>query len=232
MSRGTSGAARASAATLSEVAGSAARACGGVPPHAAPPRDRPRLRLFARLCGVLLLAGAWLFRAPLEATMLGHMVAQLPMIFFGGMLLGSRTARNSATLASFDRHGLTGLTALLILSSYWMIPRALEFVLTQPLHELAKFVSWALLGAVLPASIARANIVIELFYLGNFCAMTAIAGMLYQDVPEQLCNAYLKDDQALTGAFLIIFAVAAAVGWCIYRFPALNAPTPPAPVRE
>ena len=227
MSRDTSGAASASAATLSGAAGGPARASGG-----APPRDRPRLRLFARLCGLLLLAGAWLFRAPLEATMLGHMVAQLPMIFFGGMLLGSRTARNSATLASFDRHGLTGLTALLILSSYWMIPRALEFVLTQPLHELAKFVSWALLGAVLPASIARANIVIQLFYLGNFCAMTAVAGMLYQDVPEQLCNAYLKDDQALTGAFLIIFAVAAAVGWCIYRFPALNAPTPPAPVRK
>lgn len=59
--------------------------------------------------------------------------------------------------------------------------------------------------------------------------MTAIGGMLYQDVPEQLCNAYLKDNQALTGAFLIIVAVAAAVGWCIYRFPALNAPARPTP---
>lgn len=187
----------------------------------------PRLRLFGRICGVLLLGGAFLFRGALEATMLGHMVAQIPMIFFGGLLLGGRVVRNSALLASHDRHGLTGLTALLFISAYWMIPRALEFSLTMPGYELAKFASWALLGAVLPASIARANIVIQLFYLGNFCAMTAIGGMLYQDVPEQLCNAYLKDDQALTGAFLIIVAVAAAVGWCIYRFPALNAPTPP-----
>jgi hypothetical protein len=187
----------------------------------------PRLRLFSRICGVLLLGGAFLFRGALEATMLGHMVAQIPMIFFGGLLLGGRAIRDSALLASYDRHGLTGLTALLFISAYWMIPRALEFSLTMPGYELAKFASWALLGAVLPASIARANIVIQLFYLGNFCAMTAIGGMLYQDVPEQLCNAYLKDDQALTGAFLIIVAVAAAVGWCIYRFPALNAPTPP-----
>ncbi|WP_377705756.1 hypothetical protein [Pseudoduganella sp. UC29_71] len=187
----------------------------------------PRLRLFSRICGVLLLGGAFLFRGALEATMLGHMVAQIPMIFFGGLLLGGRAIRDSALLASYDRHGLTGLTALLFISAYWMIPRALEFSLTMPGYELAKFASWALLGAVLPASIARANIVIQLFYLGNFCAMTAIGGMLYQDVPEQLCNAYLKDNQALTGAFLIIVAVAAAVGWCIYRFPALNAPTPP-----
>jgi hypothetical protein len=164
--------------------------------------------------------------------MLGHMVAQLPMIFFAGVLLGSRTARRSATLASFDRHGLTGLAALLILSSYWMIPRALEAALTQPLHEVAKFAGWALLGAVLPSSIARANMAIQLLCLGSFCAMTTLGGMLYQEVPEQLCNAYLKDDQALTGAFLIILAVAAAVGWCIYRFPALNAPTPSAPIRE
>lgn len=192
----------------------------------------PRLRLFGRVCGVLLLGGAFLFRGALEATMLGHMVAQIPMIFFGGLLLGSRYARDSALLASYDRHGLTGLTALLFISAYWMIPRALELSLTMPGHELAKFGSWALLGALLPASIARANIVIQLFYLANFCAITAIGGMLYQDVPEQLCNAYLKDDQALTGAFLIIVAVAAAVGWCIYRFPALNAPTPPAAVRR
>jgi hypothetical protein len=192
----------------------------------------PRLRLFGRICGVLLLGGAFLFRGALEATMLGHMVAQIPMIFFGGLLLGSRYARGSALLASYDRHGLTGLTALLFISAYWMIPRALEFSLTMPGYELAKFASWALLGAVLPASIVRANIVVQLFYLGNFCAITTIGGMLYQDVPEQLCNAYLKDDQALTGAFLIIVAVATAVGWCIYRFPALNAPTVPAPVRK
>jgi hypothetical protein len=195
-------------------------------------RGRPRLRLFGQICGALLLAGAFLFRAQLEKTMLGHMVTQLPMIFLGGLLLFGRAARNSAVLASYDRHGLTGLTALLLISSYWMIPRALEFSLTMPGYEAAKFASWALLGAVLPGSIARANIIIQLFFLGNYCAMTAIGGMLYQDVPEQLCNAYLKDDQALTGAFLIIVAVAAAVGWCIYRFPALNAPTPPAPVRD
>jgi hypothetical protein len=209
-----------------------AAAAAEAPAHKLARRDRPRLRLFGQLCGALLLGAAFLLRDLLEATMLGHMVLQIPVIFFGGLLLFGRAVRNSAPFASIDRHGLTGLTALLIVSSYWMIPRALEFTLTMPGYELAKFASWALLGAALPASIARANIVIQLFYLGNFCAMTAIAGMLYQDVPEQLCNAYLKDDQALTGAFLIILAVAAAVGWCIYRFPALNAPTPPAPVRK
>jgi hypothetical protein len=202
--------------------GAPAAAAGVMPAQLAASRDRPRLRLFGQVCGALLLGGAFLFRGLLEATMLGHMVLQIPIIFFGGLLLFGRAMRNSALFAGYDRHGLTGLSALLVVSAYWMIPRALELSLTMPGHELAKFASWLLLGALLPASIARASLVIQLFYLGSFCAMTVAAGLLYQDFPEQLCNAYLKDDQALTGAFLIILAAAAATGWCMYRFPALG----------
>lgn len=197
----------------------------GAPPSAAAQPGRAQRKPGVRaapVAGAALLAAALLFRGLLEATMLGHMMAQLPLIFAGGWLLAGRAARDSERLADCDRHGLAGLTALLFISACWMIPRALELSLGEPLAELAKFASVALLGAVLPASIARANVVIQLFYLGNFSAMTAIAGMLYQDMPEQLCNAYLQDDQARTGAFLITAAVAAAVGWCIRTFPAIR----------
>lgn len=200
------------------------------------------LRLAAPLCGALLAAAAWLYRLPLEASMLLHMLVQLPMLAVAGALLalaagtvgGQRGQRRSAwgalarAWARCDRHGLTGLTALLFVSAYWMIPRALEASMTVPLAELGKFASLLLLGALLPASLARATPVLQLFYLGNFCAMTAIAGMLYQDMPQQLCNAYVLDDQVNTGMGLVIASVAVAVAWCVHYYPALFGPaTPP-----
>lgn len=204
------------AATGGAAGGHAAAAKAGARPL------RPGLLLAARIAGGLMLGGCFLFRDILELTMLGHMMAQLTMILLGGMLLFGHEANRSERLAGYDRHGLAGLTALLFVSAYWMVPRALELSLTEPLVELAKFVSIAALGAVLPGSLARANAIIQLFFLGNFCAMTAIAGMLYQDVPEQLCNAYMQDDQARTGAFLITVALGAAMAWFIRTFPALR----------
>lgn len=195
----------------------------------APRLPRALLARIRPIAGLLLLAAALLWRRPLEASMLLHMIAQLPMILLGGLLLAGPAARRSARVARYDRHGLSGLTALLLVTAYWMIPRALEQSISMPLAELGKFLSVAALGLLLPGTLARANTVIQLFYLGNFCAMTAIAGMLYQDLPERLCNAYLQDDQVLTGACLTIASVAAAVAWCVHNFPALTAPTTPAP---
>jgi hypothetical protein len=153
----------------------------------------PRLptALLARLrpiAGLALLAAALLWRGPFEASMLLHMIAQLPMILLGGLLLAGPAVRRSVRVARYDRHGLTGLTALLLITAYWMIPRALEQSMTMPLAELGKFLSVAALGMLLPGTLARANTVIQLFYLGNFCAMTAIAGMLYQDCATPTCR--------------------------------------------
>ena len=43
--------------------------------------------------------------------------------------------------------------------------------------------------------------------------MTAVAGQLYADSPVRVCNAYLLDDQARLGEWLIALACAAAVLW-------------------
>jgi len=181
----------------------------------------------ALAAGAALIAAAALLRVPLEASMALHMLVQLPMIAVGGALLGHslRGSRLASAIASFDAHGLTGLTWLLFASGYWMIPRALEESLTLPLAELAKFASVALMGAVLPGALARSSVIIELFFLGNFCAMMAIAGMLYQDMPQRLCNAYALDDQLMTGAGLVAGAIGLAIAWCIWRLPAYTANT-------
>lgn len=173
---------------------------------------------------VVLVGAAWLLRGPLEASMALHMALQLPMIVVGGALAGSQLAAGGRTLmARWDAHGLAGLAWLLLASAYWMVPRALEQALTLPLAELGKFASLFLAGLLLPGALARAAAVIQLFFLGNFCAMMAIAGLLYQDMPQRLCNAYTLDDQVITGVGLVVASLAIVAAWCIWQLPALGA---------
>ncbi|WP_426323301.1 hypothetical protein [Pseudoduganella sp. R-43] len=172
-----------------------------------------------------LLAAALLLRAPLESSMALHMVLQLPMIAVGGALAGLAAERHAARLAGalarWDAHGLAGLAWLLLASAYWMVPRALEQSLTMPLSEAGKFASLFLLGFLLPGALARAAVVIQLFFLGNFCAMMAIAGMLYQDMAQRLCNAYSLDDQVVTGVGLVVASIGIAAAWCVWQLPAI-----------
>jgi hypothetical protein len=173
----------------------------------------PPHRLRGTLAGCLCLAAALLPRHWLEASMLRHMLLQLPLLAAAGWLVAGRLSA-LRVVARIDEHGLCGLAVLLFASAYWMVPRALEQSLTLAPAELAKCASLLLCGALLPGALARANRIIQLFFLGNFCAMMAIAGMQYQNMPARLCNAYLLDDQTLAGMGLVIVALLIAVLWC------------------
>ncbi len=166
----------------------------------------------------LLLAMLIATRGIVEPLMFRHMLIQLPLLVLCGVLwqpwLERLPVALSARLASFDMQGLAGLTAASFVTAYWMIPRALEQALVAPGAEVAKFASLLLLGVALPGSLRRAHVVVQLFFVANVCAMMAIAGLLYQDMPQRLCNAYLLDDQGSTGAALVGFALALAVAWC------------------
>jgi hypothetical protein len=166
----------------------------------------------------------------LEASMLRHMLLQLPLLVVAGWLLAGagwlRTKaappRRTLRTIAFDQHGVTGLTALLFISAYWMIPRALEQSINSPLAEVAKFISLLALGGTLPGSLRRANWIVQLFFLGNFSWMMAIAGIQYQNMPQRLCNAYLLDDQIATGIALVIVSIAIAAAWCWRLAPAIS----------
>jgi hypothetical protein len=180
----------------------------------------PRSPLRRRAAGLACLALAALPHHWLEAQMLRHMLLQLPLIALAGCLLAGRS-RVLQRARACDEHGINGLTALLFVSAYWMIPRALEASIDHIGPELAKFASLLLLGALLPGSFRRAGTMVQLFFLGNFCWMTAIAGIQYQALPQRLCNAYLLDDQQLTGVMLVVASVAVAILWCARHTPAL-----------
>ena len=82
-----------------------------------------------------------------------------------------------------------------------------------PAIETTKFALLLLAGAALRLSWAPAGLLMQGFFLGNLLPMMAVAGQLYADSPVRICNAYLLDDQARLGEWLIALACVAAVGW-------------------
>ncbi|WP_295990212.1 hypothetical protein [Rugamonas sp.] len=183
-----------------------------------PPRLRARGRLAAAIAAlaIALVCAPWL-----EASMLRHMFVQIPLLLGSGWLLSDTLAMRSR-LRRIDEYGITGLTLLLFVSAYWMIPRALELSLTSAAAETGKVASLLLLGLVLPGSLNRGHWIVQLFFLGNFSAMMAIAGIQYQNLPQRLCNAYLLDDQNLTGIALVLASVLLSILWCVRLAPAIS----------
>jgi hypothetical protein len=174
--------------------------------------------------GAALAAGcvSWPLRDALEAGMATHMLVQFPLLLLAGALLrASRSlAAGDARFPSDDesawnRLGIAGLVFAACVLALAMIPRLLDLALVDARVEAAKIVALLAAGAALHASWRRAGLVVQGFFLGNVLPMTAVAGTLYQDAPERLCNGYRLDEQALVGTLLVVLAVALAIGWLV-----------------
>ena len=173
------------------------------------PRWRAALGLL--LAAVLALTPA---RALLEASMLRHMLVQAPLLLLAGALLASAAGPGlRAALARWNALGISGLVAAGAVLGLLMVPRVLDLALAEPAVEAAKFALLLLAGAALALSWRPAGLLVQAFFLGNMLPMTAVAGQLYADSPVRVCNAYLLDDQARLGEWLIALACAAAVLW-------------------
>jgi hypothetical protein len=176
------------------------------------------------LAGALLMA-AWAFREPLTATMTRHMFVHIPLLLLCGLLLGrvlalrgehgrgGRLCRVLSHYRQYDEFGVPGLLLASFAGACWMVPRTLDLVLASGWADFGKFVSLLVVGMVLYDSLCRANVVIKLFFLGNFCWMAAVVGMVYQNNTARLCNYYLLGDQELAGIGLVVLAVALPVLW-------------------
>lgn len=196
-----------------------------------------RRDMITLLCGIALAVAAIMFKQSLESTMARHMLLQIPMLVAAGACIalglqhngGGWSALTIASIASrlrgYDENGITGLFAFLLASAYWMIPKALDGAALSLTMDAGKFLSLLLAGLLLPGSLSRANIIIQLFFIGNFASMTAIAGMLYQDTPRRLCNLYLMDDQLVAGTGLVMLALVVPLAWGVRQFAGSRART-------
>lgn len=153
-------------------------------------------------------------RQVLESSMWRQMLLQYPLWLLAGALLAAVLPRRArAALARWNAHGITGLVLAGVVLAVLMVPRLLDLALRDPAVEAAKCVALLLAGAALRLSWRAAGRVVQGFFLGNVLPMTVVAGQLYIDAPLRLCNAYLLDDQARLGQWLIALAVLLALGW-------------------
>ncbi|MGH6671002.1 MAG: hypothetical protein ACRECV_03375 [Xanthobacteraceae bacterium] len=161
-----------------------------------------------------------------------HMVVQLPLLIMIGVLvvLVARD-REPRWFADADWLGIPGIVAVVLGTSFWMLPRALDQALSDPWVDLAKFVSLPLLvGMPLGLSWRRMPPLGRAFIWANFIPKLGAIGGLYLGAPTRLCAYYRLDQQELAGWTLIAVAfalgmtwfVAAFIGWtpsCAKRFP-------------
>lgn len=178
------------------------------------------------LLAVCALALALIFREPLTAFMSTHMLVQIPLLVLAGMCaeqawrawrgpLASEDRGRGARGWSYNEYGVPGLLFASLIGACWMLPRALDDALLVWQVAAFKYVGLCVVGVVLRASIRRSNTVIKLFFLGNFCWMSAIVGMIYLDQPVRLCNAYLQTDQEWAGRGLIALAIILPSSWLL-----------------
>ena len=153
-------------------------------------------------------------RHGLEASMWRHMVLQFPLLMAAGALLAAALPpRARGAVARWNAHGIAGLVGVAGVLAVLMVPRVLDLALRDPAIEAAKVAVLLCAGAALRLSWRAAGLVVQGFFLGNVLPMTAVVGQLYIDAPLRLCNAYLLDDQARLGQWLIALAVLLALGW-------------------
>lgn len=173
----------------------------------------PRRQIWAgaALLGLLLLPA---LRQWLTASMWRHMVLQFPLWMLAGACLAvALPPAASAHVARWNAYGISGLVGAGTVLAVLMVPRVLDLALVSAPIETAKCTALLFAGAALRLSWKAAGLLVQGFFLGNMLPMTAVVGQLYIDSPLRLCNAYLLDDQARLGAWLVTAAALLALGW-------------------
>lgn len=145
-------------------------------------------------------------RQTVEGRMSLHMLLEFPLLFAAGWAL-QRLEPHAAWVQWLDWRGWTGATLTSLVAASWMLPSLLDLSLMSPSLATAKYVSWWLAGWLLADSWRRLDPEVLLFLVGNIAWMTATAGMLYLDTPQQLCVNYLQDDQRHAGIGLVLLAI-------------------------
>lgn len=166
----------------------------------------------ARLASAMgLVALAALFRNPLEASPLTHVLVQLPALALAGVLT---TPYLRLGQGDWNRGGWACLLAAGFGIALWMLPRSVDAALADIRWEAAKFLTLPfLVGLPLAAGYARAHPLTRAVIKAQTISMLAVMAFLYTHAPMRLCNAYLAEDQYRLGIGFLALAFAAAAAW-------------------
>lgn len=175
--------------------------------------------------GLVLLSACIALRQPLEANPVGHVLVLLPALAVAGGLLAASLFQSRVRLSEPVANALVLVAVFVIL--YWMLPRAIDASLTDPLHEIAKFISIpVLVGGTLALAWPAAHPFLRGFLKANAVSMCAVMAFLYTHAPVRICNSYLVADQEQLGFGFLFAAFGLSVLWAVPLF------LPPPPERH
>jgi hypothetical protein len=164
----------------------------------------------------------WLppIRRALESGMALHMVVQVPLLIMLGVLLAAiGRDREPRWFTDADWLGIPGIAAVVLGTSFWMLPRALDGAVGSPAFDLVKFLTLPLLvGLPLSLSWHRMPPLGRAFIWANFIPKLGAIGGLYLAAPTRLCAYYRLDQQELAGWTLIAVALALGTTWFVAAF--------------
>lgn len=145
-------------------------------------------------------------RHALEATMLRQMLVQLPLLAVAGWLVAAcLPGAVTRSVARWNKSGISGLLLASLASMVWMLPRAVDASLTDPLVAWAKLLTVPLLiGVPVALSWPRAGFVVRGVVLAEVIATALRLGWLYLISPTRLCGNYLLHDQQRLGRALLV----------------------------
>ncbi len=177
-------------------------------------------RLVAASVGLWLLLWLPAARSILEGDMALHMAVQVPALIALGVVVGVAARRREPHwLADADWLGIPGILAVVLGTSFWMLPRALDQAVSDVRVDLIKFLTLPLLvGLPLGLSWRRMPPLGRAFIWANFIPKLGAVGALYLGAPTRLCAYYRLDQQILAGWTLIAVAVALGMTWFIAAF--------------
>ena len=148
-------------------------------------------------------------RVLLESSLIGHLLIQIPLLVFSGVLLTAGMGDGfKKQLLSFNQYGFPFAILAVCTGLYWMIPRSMDNALDYEIYELVKFISLPLLlGACLRLVWTELVFVVKGVIIAHFISMLVFLGWLYYTSPIRICNNYLADQQKYLGIILLLIAL-------------------------
>jgi hypothetical protein len=164
--------------------------------------------------GLILALLLPMSRGRLEATLVGHVLVQMPLLASSGWFLGSALEpKLDKVMERWNRFGVAGLTLTIFTILFWMVPRSVDGAVAHSGYEAFKFVSLPGAGAALVVSLPRTYPLFAAVLKANLVSMMAVLAWAYTAAPVRLCNSYLVSDQKMLGAGMALLAGALAIYW-------------------
>lgn len=169
--------------------------------------------------GLLILLAIPPIRSMLESVMIVHMLVQLPLLIIAGLWIGRYIVRRFHSIfQNWNKNGIPGILIVVFITTYWMIPRALDEALTLPSIEVLKFITLPIVGVFLVDSWKKIKTLGRTFVFLNYLSMFGLMGWLYIDSPIQICNNYLLVEQKILGYGFLFITIIMVLGIIQYVF--------------